>query len=586
MIFLWSKLFADNKKVNLFLFAFLLNLIFFYSSIPFSFYLLILFLFLYSYVSKINIKAKISSSFYIYIFLLAIYLTAFLQSSWNLFYVKEIIYGIIILYIGILFNNIKIKFDKLANIFYKINISFGVIGSLLYIIAWVLAPQILSKLISDENFYAIAFLVSLVVILNKIRYSNAKKTLLLVLFFIVISSNIVLTFSRRANIVLIILILILVLTLFYKYFIISNKRKRNIIAFSVLTFLFLITINSIIKTYINKYPEKVIYSLENLSQFINYSDGSIALFYYLFNESSENLSKNDNLIVDYNKKAKIKVWATDIKTQKSIQGIHVYNDTDSTSYWGLYYIGRKINFYEKTLYELSFKIKIIDGDFNSFKIGFWLPKNSADYLNKMNLSLKKELKNNGWYKCHTTFRFFEDTNNAKFFLHSLSSNTKLIIDSITIKGLKGKIHPVYKDETNVLQLDKFKLHRIWKPRGIRWIFAYDIWNNEYNILEKTIGKGFIYNSYFGAKFQNNKNIIDYPHNPIISSFLYSGIIGGSFYLFFLIYGLVQYIKSYKHLKVLFLIYIICLFFCLFSSNSHFSVPIFNFLSLLPYFYAK
>ena len=116
----------------------------------------------------------------------------------------------------------------------------------------------------------------------------------------------------------------------------------------------------------------------------------------------------------------------------------------------------------------------------------------------------------------------------------------------------------------------------------RWYFAWYLFKNEYRWYEKIFGGGFKYLEKFGEKFFPDEERLDYPHNPIISSFLYSGIIGGLFYIYFLILTFWYYWKYRKHHMVFFIMYLVTFFFAFFSGNSHFSIPIFAFLSFIPF----
>jgi O-antigen ligase len=87
---------------------------------------------------------------------------------------------------------------------------------------------------------------------------------------------------------------------------------------------------------------------------------------------------------------------------------------------------------------------------------------------------------------------------------------------------------------------------------------------------------------YGKKFYPEEDRIDYPHNPIISSFLYSGIIGGLFYVYFLVLSFYYYWKYRKHHALFFILYLTTFAFIFISSDSHFNVPIFAMLSLVPF----
>jgi hypothetical protein len=135
---------------------------------------------------------------------------------------------------------------------------------------------------------------------------------------------------------------------------------------------------------------------------------------------------------------------------------------------------------------------------------------------------------------------------------------------------------LFYNESNIYKIEDLSIERIG-----RYNYAWNLFVN-FSILKKIFGNGFNYLEEYGLKFHGNPQRLDYPHNPIISSFLYSGIIGGLFYIYFLIMVFWNYWKYRKHHMVFFIMYLVTFFFMMFSGNSHFSVPIFTFLSLIPF----
>ena len=119
-------------------------------------------------------------------------------------------------------------------------------------------------------------------------------------------------------------------------------------------------------------------------------------------------------------------------------------------------------------------------------------------------------------------------------------------------------------------------------RIARWKYARELWQTEYKWSNKLFGGGFDYLDKFGKKFYPEEDRKDYPHNPIISSFLYSGLLGGFFYIYFLVLSFWYYWKYRKHHLLFFLLYLITFAFVFISSDSHFNVPIFAMLSLVPF----
>ena len=54
-------------------------------------------------------------------------------------------------------------------------------------------------------------------------------------------------------------------------------------------------------------------------------------------------------------------------------------------------------------------------------------------------------------------------------------------------------------------------------------------------------------------------------------------------MLFLIVGLYKYFKNYKFHFIFLNLYILVAFFAFFSGDSHFNIPIFSFLSIIPFF---
>ena len=121
-------------------------------------------------------------------------------------------------------------------------------------------------------------------------------------------------------------------------------------------------------------------------------------------------------------------------------------------------------------------------------------------------------------------------------------------------------------------------------RSGRWKLAAQIFEN-YSFAEKFYGKGLTWLPVYGEVFSNNPRYYDYPHNPFISTVLYSGIIGGLLYLAYLFCSLVLYFR-YRRQHTLFLVlFLLTGIFISVSGNSHFSVPAFVFFAQLPFFFS-
>ncbi|MFP4024816.1 MAG: hypothetical protein ACLFVR_09835 [Thiohalospira sp.] len=128
--------------------------------------------------------------------------------------------------------------------------------------------------------------------------------------------------------------------------------------------------------------------------------------------------------------------------------------------------------------------------------------------------------------------------------------------------------------------------RVMDSRLVLWRFA-SVYFKDYSLKEKLFGKGFDYLKVYHHIFDTegvNSDGVDYPHNPIISALLYSGFVGAIIYIFFLIQVFYRYWKLKKELTLFALLYLLAFAFTFFSGNSHFSVPAFIILSLIPYAY--
>jgi hypothetical protein len=126
-----------------------------------------------------------------------------------------------------------------------------------------------------------------------------------------------------------------------------------------------------------------------------------------------------------------------------------------------------------------------------------------------------------------------------------------------------------------LSEDKFK-----GGRTARWYFAWSVFK-DYPWYKKIFGGGFDYLEMFGKKFGEAK--YDWPHNPMISAFLYSGILGGFVFLWFLMMVIVNYLLYLRMHFFFFICFIVTFFFVFFSDTSLFNTPLFTFLCIVPFF---
>lgn len=160
----------------------------------------------------------------------------------------------------------------------------------------------------------------------------------------------------------------------------------------------------------------------------------------------------------------------------------------------------------------------------------------------------------------------------------LSSFSK---DNITLGTYKSDNNNLLSKKT-INNLNQWQSNKLSGQRITRWIYAWNIFKNDFEVIEKIFGGGFDYITKFNHRFFPEKTKDDYPHNPIIASFLYSGLVGGLFYIYFIVASITIYWRYRNKLSEFLIMYIICFFFTFFSGNTHFSVPIFALLSLIPF----
>lgn len=263
---------------------------------------------------------------------------------------------------------------------------------------------------------------------------------------------------------------------------------------------------------------------------------------------------------------------------------------ERVEYWPLLYKGREIFYYKDLTYYIRFKYRVIQGEGIPFRIGWGVPETDPNPRN-----LQKEVfpLKDGWNECLASYTFKNDYfGDIRTIISSQFPNTIIDYTDIELLCTDPLNRPLYADENldlirtilmdsieNQLKADETVLMH---ERLARWKYALELWTTDYNWKDRLIGGGFDYLSKFGKKFYPDEDRTDYPHNPMISAFLYSGIIGGVFYIYFLVLSFLYYWKYRKQLMLFFVLYLITFVFILISSNSHFNVPVFAILSLVPF----
>jgi hypothetical protein len=120
-------------------------------------------------------------------------------------------------------------------------------------------------------------------------------------------------------------------------------------------------------------------------------------------------------------------------------------------------------------------------------------------------------------------------------------------------------------------------------RIVRWLFAIQIYTNEFSWKQKIFGGGFNFLNWYGYYFLKDKTKSDWPHNPFLAILLYSGIIGLLIYCYSIYKVFSYYIKYINEYSLLFIFFLLTFFFSFFSGSSPFDPPVMGFFFMLPFF---
>ena len=282
-------------------------------------------------------------------------------------------------------------------------------------------------------------------------------------------------------------------------------------------------------------------------------------------------------------------------------GIKVSRLNGNGGDWSLRYVGRPIIYHAGHKYVLSFLYKVIEGNDMPFNIGWWVNDGGQGFIETVSLPLKIINYEYGWKKAVCSYRFKETHYDLGAFLNSLQDYSTVIIAKVALYDSDG--NDSLPDFVDQLKVDSEKIeyidsinqtksnnqlkndlyvfdNKLFMERTNRWKYSWIVFDDSLSINQKLFGGGFDYLEMFGAKFGEGK--YDYPHNPFLSAFLYSGIIGGIAYIWFMFLVFYYYIKYYRYHIYFFICFLVAFYFSFFSANTHFSVPIYAILCIIPF----
>ncbi len=515
----------------------------------------------------------------------------------NTYVIKEFIYGAsVLLFFPFYHISDQHKYSNFLNRFleyyYKIIVIIGFLAFINLIFNYFeihfafLFPDTLNNrfniaLIGDKNIYSFYFLCGLLIYFT---HPQKERPLQYVELFMIIT-NILLSFSRRGYALFSLVFMLCLIYIFL--FKANNAVIRKAKYFFRICFLFILICLGLFffrekLVHDNYLQEKITKNIFDFTNILNINTSNAAIHKFLWQTEL----KNDriNLIGNGDFSEGKKHWTMveadetnweliSTKFGRSLKITRIKgNGGFSLSYAG------NVRILKNSTYEFQFNFKLLKGSTDDFKIGFWV-KEWNYYRNALDKTLTDL--GDGWYLCTCKYTFKEDHPEfVNMFLNSLNEGTIILISNVKLYCYDCPDENLVTE--NVVG-DKVSMEKniSYRARLIRMKYAFEIWHEKYNPRQKMIGNGFNYMKWYGEKFWQDKSI-DYPHNVIISSILYSGMLGGIIYIGFLIMAFIYFFRYFSmHHSFLFM-FLAWFIFLMFSGNSHFSVPIFTFLSLVPF----
>ena len=452
-------------------------------------------------------------------------------------------------------------------------------------------------LVNDNNFYSMFFILATLISFGLVRNKRISVALFLVVNLIS-GINIALSMSRRGYVLFFLLLLLISVVA-----IVKHRGEIKLLLCSTLPLL-LISIGCVgaVLYYGNKYDGLSLVAKDKYYKLYTICNSGITFEEFDFRQHMKCQPKNqfqigDNLFSNGDLKQGLEGWGYTADWHDCLK-INLVEDADgsnvirvnrgcSSGEWQILYTGRPIFYHKDVTYDLSFVYRVLEGVGQRFDVGWGIYEGQNDYM----FHLPQEITaiDSVWTRCDVSYKFKRDYLNPRCFLRSLKAGSTIEVKDISLTCDDTTGLPMYADQLSDSVIHSFftylsgdTINYFTAPRTARWRYALELWQTRYTTQQKIFGQGFKYLEWYGEKFYNNPKRYDFPHNPIISSFLYSGIIGGIVYIIFLISSLWLYWKKRKTMGIFFIMYLCCMFFCMFSGSSHFSFPLFAFLSFMPF----
>jgi len=456
------------------------------------------------------------------------------------------------------------------------------------------------SLVSDSNFYSLFFIIG--ICLSFYLRSRTKISAFYYYFSTAIFLiNISLCFSRRGYISLLSVILLLPLALLINK---DNIRAALVSFYSLVGVWIFLSVLSIyaFRFQIYKFDVRTSFisnNLYKLNSILDEDEKKIDFNKILWERVSNEFwskyeAEENNLYYNGSFKYDLEFWSYynssndsithKIKSEGNDKYLEISHLNGNSFFLQLVYYGRPIYFHKNVKYKLSFDLRVIQGEGVPIRVGWWVIDKGKRISN---LPFRLTELSDGWMNCEVEHVFKEDHINPKGFINGQKGGTIINIRDISLTTVDSIPAFVFSDQVPELYANAAgneDSNTLFNRRGEMWQYALQLWSKEYSVIQKIFGKGFDYLPLYGEKFNDDSDNYTYPHNPIISAFLYSGLIGGFFYVIFLLIVFWLYWIYRKDLFLVFLMYVLTFIFSMFSGNSHFSVHLFALLSFMPFIY--
>ena len=345
--------------------------------------------------------------------------------------------------------NIKIPLSYTLYLILTITVAISILNLLNQLNILILPSGLISKLnisegsaiSNDYNFFSLFILFGLVLINYRSRkdifFHIYQKKWFIYLLNLLIILNVILSGSRRGIIILVLL--------FFAYWIYSIFfiKKVNIKLLLKKAIVFLIIAFSLFIIGLIVYQKVPKQKLSNI--FFRYATligmSNINSFERLLWLRSTGFPKDKNHLIDKQSFIEnIKYWnaydapgtvLTNLETPYGT-GINMYRGNGDHGGFSLHYGGPSIIYYADHTYKISFKIKFISGNFNSFNVGFWVDDGGTGFSNSVALNKEIETIADGWYICSSQYTFINNHIGLDGFINSVADETSFIISDFEL----------------------------------------------------------------------------------------------------------------------------------------------------------